>query len=251
MPASSSSPPTAPVGARYIDVVPFDPVIDVAVTPNRPDALGVAGIARDLAARGLGTLKTPPVEAVPGGYPCPVAVYLAPDVATEACPLFVGRLIRGVSNGPSPQWLQDRLRADRPPADLRAGRHHQLHHLRPRPAAARLRRRQGAWADHRPPGAARRDAAARSTARTTPSTAPRRWSATRTAPRVIGGVMGGAAHRLHRGDHQRLRRGRLVRSGPHRPHRPAAQGQLRCPLPLRARRRSRRSRRSGWSSPRG
>jgi phenylalanyl-tRNA synthetase beta chain len=104
-------PAEAPVGARYIDVVPFDPVIDVGVTPNRPDALGVAGIARDLAARGLGTLKTPAVEPVAGGFPCPVAVYLAPDVAGEACPLFVGRLIRGVKNGPSPQWLQDRLRA--------------------------------------------------------------------------------------------------------------------------------------------
>ena len=104
-------PPDAPVGARYVDVVPFDPVIDVAVTPNRPDALGVAGIARDLAARGLGRLITPPVEPVQGGFPCPVAVYLAPDVASEACPLFVGRLVRGVRNGPSPQWLQDRLRA--------------------------------------------------------------------------------------------------------------------------------------------
>jgi phenylalanyl-tRNA synthetase beta chain len=103
--------PAAPVGARYIDVVPFDPVLDVAITPNRPDALGVAGIARDLAARGLGRLKTPKVEPVPGAFPCPVAVYLAPDVAGEACPLFAGRLIRGVTNGPSPQWLQDRLRA--------------------------------------------------------------------------------------------------------------------------------------------
>jgi phenylalanyl-tRNA synthetase beta chain len=101
----------APVGARYIDVVPFDPVIDVAITPNRPDALGVAGIARDLAARRLGRLVTPAVEPVPGAFPCPVAVYLAPDVASEACPLFVGRLIRGVRNGPSPQWLQERLRA--------------------------------------------------------------------------------------------------------------------------------------------
>ncbi|MFO1143193.1 MAG: phenylalanine--tRNA ligase subunit beta [Amaricoccus sp.] len=104
-------PPDAPVGARYIDVVPFDPVIDVAITPNRPDALAVSGIARDLAARGLGTLTTPAVEPVPGSFPCPVGVYLAPDVALEACPLFVGRLIRGVRNGPSPQWLQDRLRA--------------------------------------------------------------------------------------------------------------------------------------------
>ena len=54
--------PSAAVGARYIDVVPFDPVIDIAVTPNRPDALAVSGIARDLAARGLGRLRTPAVE---------------------------------------------------------------------------------------------------------------------------------------------------------------------------------------------
>ncbi|MBB5223480.1 phenylalanyl-tRNA synthetase beta chain [Amaricoccus macauensis] len=103
--------PDAPVGARYIDVRAFDPVIEIAVTPNRPDALGIAGIARDLAARGLGQLRTPAIEPVPGTFPCPVAVYLAPDVATEACPLFAGRLIRGVKNGPSPQWLQERLRA--------------------------------------------------------------------------------------------------------------------------------------------
>lgn len=104
-------PSDAPVGARFIDVRSFDPVIEIAVTPNRPDALGVAGIARDLAARGLGQLATSAIEPVPGAFPCPVAVYLAPDVASEACPLFVGRLIRGVRNGPSPQWLQDRLRA--------------------------------------------------------------------------------------------------------------------------------------------
>ena len=62
-------PPDAPVGARYVDVVPFDPVIDVAVTPNRPDALGVAGIARDLAARGLGRLITPPSSRSPAAFP--------------------------------------------------------------------------------------------------------------------------------------------------------------------------------------
>lgn len=103
--------PASPVGARFIDVAPFDPAIEIAVTPNRPDALGVAGIARDLAARGLGRLKTLQVEPVAGVFPCPVAIYLAPDVAGEACPLFAGRLIRGVKNGPSPQWLQDLLRA--------------------------------------------------------------------------------------------------------------------------------------------
>ncbi len=104
-------PAEAPVGARYIDIAAFDPVIEIGVTPNRPDALGVAGIARDLAARGLGTLRTPEAVPVPGAFPNPIAIYLAPDVAAEACPVFAGRTIRGLRNGPSPHWLQDRLRA--------------------------------------------------------------------------------------------------------------------------------------------
>ncbi|TVQ54141.1 MAG: phenylalanine--tRNA ligase subunit beta, partial [Rhodobacteraceae bacterium] len=105
-------PEDAPLGARFIDYAGLaDPVIEIAVTPNRPDALGVAGIARDLAARGLGRLVTPPVAPVKGGFPCPVAVTLAGDVADGACPHFVGRLIRGVRNGPSPAWMQKRLRA--------------------------------------------------------------------------------------------------------------------------------------------
>lgn len=103
--------PATPVGVPFVEVAEFDPVIEIAVTPNRPDALGVAGIARDLAARGLGRLVTRAPEPVPGAFPNPVAIYLAPDVASEACPVFAGRLIRGVRNGPSPQWLQDRLRA--------------------------------------------------------------------------------------------------------------------------------------------
>src|SRR5690606_39626951 len=67
--------PEAPVGARFVDVHPFDPVFEIAVTPNRPDALAVAGIARDLAARGLGRLITPAIEKVPGRFPCPIGVY--------------------------------------------------------------------------------------------------------------------------------------------------------------------------------
>ena len=85
-----------------------DPVIDIEVTPNRPDWLGVDGIARDLAAAGLGKHVTKPVLPVPGRFKS------LQKVATEnadACPLFAGRLIRGVKNGPSPQWLQQRLRA--------------------------------------------------------------------------------------------------------------------------------------------
>lgn len=85
-----------------------DPVIDIEVTPNRPDWLGVAGIARDLAAAGLGKALTKPVLPVPGRYPSPQKVATE---APQACPMFAGRFIRGVRNGPSPAWLQQRLRA--------------------------------------------------------------------------------------------------------------------------------------------
>ena len=111
MTASSSSTRPRRSARASSTCAAFDPVIEIGVTPNRPDALGVAGIARDLAARGLGRLIPREPEPVPGAFPNPVAIYLAPDVASEACPLFAGRLIRGVTNGPSPAWLQDRLRA--------------------------------------------------------------------------------------------------------------------------------------------
>jgi phenylalanyl-tRNA synthetase beta chain len=87
-----------------------DPVIDIKVTANRADCLGVRGVARDLAAAGLGQLKPLDTSPVPGRFPCPVAVHLTgPD--DKACPLFLGRLVRGVSNGPSPRWLVQRLEA--------------------------------------------------------------------------------------------------------------------------------------------
>ncbi len=105
-------PEDAPLGARFIDYAgKNDPVIEIAITPNRPDALGVAGIARDLAARGIGRLITPEIQPVEGRFESPLKVRLADDVASGPCPLFVGRMIRGVRNGPSPQWVQDRLRA--------------------------------------------------------------------------------------------------------------------------------------------
>lgn len=85
-----------------------DPVIDFEVTPNRPDWLGVQGIARDLAAAGLGTLETGMVSPVKGTHECPVRIETEwPD----ACPVFAGRVIKGVKNGPSPDWLQQRLKA--------------------------------------------------------------------------------------------------------------------------------------------
>ncbi len=85
-----------------------DPVIDFEVTPNRPDWLGVNNIARDLAAAGLGALITPDATPVKGTFPCPQKIEIdAPD----ACPVFAGRVVRGVKNGPSPKWLQDKLKA--------------------------------------------------------------------------------------------------------------------------------------------
>ena len=85
-----------------------DPVIDFEVTPNRPDWLGVKGIARDLAAAGAGTFLDDPVKKISGNYNCPVEIVLE---APDACPVFAGALVKGVKNGPSPDWLQARLRA--------------------------------------------------------------------------------------------------------------------------------------------
>lgn len=85
-----------------------DPVIDFEVTPNRPDWLGVDSIARDLAAAGLGTVKTSKVDPIKGTFPCPQKVKIE---SLEACPAFAGRVVRGVKNGPSPKWLQDQLKA--------------------------------------------------------------------------------------------------------------------------------------------
>jgi len=89
-----------------------DPVIDVSITPNRGDCTSVWGIARDLAAAGIGRLKTPAVAPVTGAFPSPIEISLNfPAGAGNACPIFAGRLIRNVKNGPSPGWLQARLRA--------------------------------------------------------------------------------------------------------------------------------------------
>ncbi len=106
-------PEDAPVGEPYAVYAGLDDaVIDVSLTPNRPDCTSIRGIARDLAAAGLGTLKTEALPVVPGKFKNPVAVALdfAPSVA-HLCPAFALRLVRGVKNGPSPEWMQKRLRA--------------------------------------------------------------------------------------------------------------------------------------------
>lgn len=98
----------APIGVSYAAYAELDdPVIEIAITPNRGDALSIRGIARDLAAGGVGHLKPWLTEAVEGDFPSP----LTWKSEHPACPYIVGRVIRGVKNGPSPAWLQRRLEA--------------------------------------------------------------------------------------------------------------------------------------------
>ncbi|MFO7476810.1 MAG: phenylalanine--tRNA ligase subunit beta [Methyloceanibacter sp.] len=105
--------PKAKVGSSAAAALGLDDaVIEVAITPNRPDCLGVCGIARDLAAAGLGRLNRDTIKPVKGGPPNPVPIKLefAKETA-DACPNFAGRVVRDVKNGPSPDWLQRRLKA--------------------------------------------------------------------------------------------------------------------------------------------
>lgn len=102
-------PEDAPIGASYVKWAGLDdPIIEISVTPNRGDALSVRGVARDLAAAGLGTLK-------PWSAPKAAAAYKSPlnwkIEDPRACLWVLGRAVRGVKNGPSPKWLQDRLTA--------------------------------------------------------------------------------------------------------------------------------------------
>jgi phenylalanyl-tRNA synthetase beta chain len=101
-------PEDAPIGTPFAQYHGADPVFDVAITPNRPDCMGVFGIARDLAAAGLGELTPLVVKPVLGSFPCPVEIRTDDP---EGCPAFYGRVIRGVKNGPSPTWLQAQLKS--------------------------------------------------------------------------------------------------------------------------------------------
>jgi phenylalanyl-tRNA synthetase beta chain len=108
-------PEDAEIGASFAVLAGLDdPVIEIAITPNHQDALGVYGIARDLAAGGFGKLKDLNLAAVPGQFDSPISVRLnfgADDQDPLPCSKFVGRYVRGVKNGPSPKWLQDKLMA--------------------------------------------------------------------------------------------------------------------------------------------
>lgn len=105
-------PQDAPVGMRVADFLGInDPVIEIAITPDRADCLSVRGIARDLAAAGLGKLKPLRTEPVKGIYGPPVKWVRDLGSHEDACPYVAGRHFRGIKNGPSPDWLQQRLRA--------------------------------------------------------------------------------------------------------------------------------------------
>ena len=109
--------PSGEVGQKFVDWLTVnrpaqaDPMIHIKITPNRPDALGVRGVARDLAARGVGQLKPLPVTPVKGGFDSPIRVEISADLKAKGCPHFTGRTIG-------------------------AGGYHQLFHVRVEPAAA-------------------------------------------------------------------------------------------------------------------
>jgi phenylalanyl-tRNA synthetase beta chain len=102
-------PADAPVGTSFADYAGLDDaVIDVSITPNRQDCMGVRGIARDLAAAGLGMLKPLDVPQIEGSFDNPVEIRVED---AEGCPAFFGRTVRGLTNGASPDWMQRRLKA--------------------------------------------------------------------------------------------------------------------------------------------
>jgi len=105
-------PADAPVGKSYVEWAGVsEPVIEINLTPNRPDCTGVNGIARDLGATLIGDYKENAPKPVKGTFPCPVKVTLDFGATHPLCPAFGMRLVKGVKNGPSPEWLQKRLTA--------------------------------------------------------------------------------------------------------------------------------------------
>ena len=132
--------PDAKIGSPAAKALGLDDaVIEIAITPNRPDCLGVRGVARDLAAAGLGKLKPDPVKPVKGSFPNPVPIKLDFDKETaERLPGVCRARDQRREERAEPGVAAAAPEGDRASADQRAGRYHQLHFLRPRPAAACL-----------------------------------------------------------------------------------------------------------------
>ena len=228
-------PDDAPVGESYAQYAGLDdPVIEINLTPNRPDCAGVHGIARDLAAADIGKFKDTAIKPVKGEFPCPVAVQIA---APELCPAFALRLVRGVKNGPSPEWLQKRLTAiGLRPINALVDITNFITYDRGRPLhvfdAAKVR---GNLTVRR--AQARRDSCWRSTARPTRSTTASASSPTRTASNRSPASWA-AKHRLLGNHHRRAHRIGAVERDQYRADRPQARHQFRRALSFRARRRS-------------
>ena len=231
MTASSSLQGDFAIGTPAAEALGLDdPMIYIKVTPNRPDALGIYGIARDLAAKGLGKLKPLDVQAVPGKFESPINVTLDfPDGDTKPCPLFVGRYFRGVKNGPSPDWLKRRLKAIglRPISALVDITNYitfayarPLHVFDADKVKGNIRRGSRATAKR----------CWRSTARPIASSEGMTVIADDAGPEAVGGIIGGEHAGCSPETRQRVSRSRLFRSAAHRGDRPQARRPFRCAL---------------------
>jgi phenylalanyl-tRNA synthetase beta chain len=228
-------PDALPVGTPAVDALGLEAVIDFEVTPNRPDWLGVVGIARDLAAAGVGKLKDVSIAIDPRAFPRPITV----KVDGDACPVFAGRYIRGVKNGPSPKWLADRLTAiGLRPISALVDITNLITYDRARPlhvydvaklVGTEISTRLGR---HGVNGDEHLIALDGKTYELTPGDVGDRRRLGR-APDRPGRRDGRREHRLLGRDHRRLRRERLVRADPHGPDRPRHRHRQRRPVPLR------------------
>jgi phenylalanyl-tRNA synthetase beta chain len=224
------------VGTPASQALGLEAVIDFEVTPNRPDWLGVAGIARDLAAAGVGTLKDLSIAAVPGTFPCPITI----KVDGDACPTFSGRLIKGVKNAPSPKWLADRLKAiGLRPINTLVDITNLITYDRARPLhvydAAKLVGTviEARLGRHGVNGDEHLIALDGKTYELTPGNVGDLGCFGRTSDRHRRRD-GRRKHRLLGRHHRRLPGKRLVRPDPHRPDRPHHRHQQRRPVPVRS-----------------
>ena len=225
----------APVGAAFADFAGLnDPVFDVNVTPNRQDCMGVRGIARDLAAAGVGTLKPLGIPQIEGSFKSPIDIRIEDQ---GGCPAFFGRAIRGIRNGPSPEWLQRRLKSagQRPISAVVDLTNYVMLDLG-RPAHAYdIAKLDGALIARAARDGEKVLALNEKEYVLDPSMTV---IADERQVHDIGGIMGGERFGRYRGHHRRDAGDRLLHTGPDRADRPEACADQRRPHPLRARRRS-------------
>ena len=231
-------PDDAPVGAAYAKYAGLDdPVIEINLTPNRGDATGVHGIARDLAAAGIGKLKDRSIKPVKGQFPCPVKVALDFGGTPSLCPAFALRLVRGVKNGPSPDWLQRRLTAiGLRPINALVDITNFITYDRGRPLhvfdAAKVRGNLTVRRARAGEGLLALDGKSYALDETMCVIADE------DGVESLAGIMGGEKNRLRGNDHRCAHRIRPVGADEYCADRPKARHHFRCPLSLRARRRS-------------